>query len=180
MRSIAKALLLSALAAASVAAAPPPDELDVLAREFWTWRAIHQPVSGDDIPRLERPAAWRPDWSRATIDRRIGDLAAFEARWRALDTAGWSVARSVDHRLVGAALARARWELVVAPAWRTNPLFYVDQTLAALFESLLEPPPFDAARAERVLAVLASMPQTAADARANLDDARAPFSRLAV
>lgn len=179
MRHSSKTLLLALLLGAPAVAAAD-DALDTLARDFWAWRAANQPTSGDDIPRIDRPAGWRPDWSRRAVEARIRDLEAFEARWRAVDTAGWSVARSVDHRLVGSALARVRWELVVVPGWRANPLFYVDQTLGALFESLLVPPPFDAARAEQVLAILASVPRTAADARANLDDARAPFARLAV
>ena len=32
------------------------DQFDDLARDFWTWRAAEQPISTDDIPRLERPA----------------------------------------------------------------------------------------------------------------------------
>jgi uncharacterized protein (DUF885 family) len=178
MRPLATTLSLCILTA--LPAAAESDALEPLARDFWAWRALHQPASGDDIPRIDRPPGWRPDWSRAAIDGRLRDLEAFEARWREIDPREWNVPRQVDHRLVGSALARVRWELVVVPAWRANPLFYVDQTLGALFETLLAPPPFDAARAEAVLAVLASIPATAAEARRNLDDARAPFARLAV
>src|SRR6266700_4197337 len=39
------------------------DSLDDLARDFWIWRAAEQPVSSDDIPRIERPSGWAPDWS---------------------------------------------------------------------------------------------------------------------
>ncbi len=38
----------------------PAEELETLAREFWEWRAVAQPLSGDDIPRIERPGD-RPD-----------------------------------------------------------------------------------------------------------------------
>ncbi len=174
-----RALALLALAALL---APPAaaEDLETVARDFWIWRAANQPVSGDDIPRLDRPAGWTPDWSRARIDGRIVELETLAARFRALDPESGSIARRVDHRLIGSALARARWELVVAPTWRTNPLFYVDQTLGALFETLLAPPPFDTARAESVLARLASVPATVAAARANLEDGRAPFARLAL
>jgi uncharacterized protein (DUF885 family) len=172
-------ILLPALLLGAVAPAQG-DDFDALARDFWTWRAANQPTSGDDIPRLDRPAGWRPDWSRAAVERRTAELAAFEARWRAIDAAAWSVPRQVDHRLLGSALARVRWELVVNPGWRRNPLFYVDQTLGALFEALLVPPPFDAVRAEAILAILASVPGSAEAARDNLDEARAPFARLAV
>jgi uncharacterized protein (DUF885 family) len=164
----------------AAAAGAATDALEPLAADFWRWRAAQQPASGDDIPRIDRPAGWRPDWSRAAIERRLADLERFEARWREVDPSAWSVPRQVDYRLLGSAIARVRWELVVAPGWRRNPLFYVDQTLGALFESLLAPPPFDAARAERVLSVLASVPDTVGAAEANLDDARAPFARLAI
>jgi hypothetical protein len=38
------------------------EQFHQLAREFWQWRADHQPSSSDDIPRLERPGNWQPDW----------------------------------------------------------------------------------------------------------------------
>ena len=43
------------------------DDLEKLARDFWAWRVVHQPLSGDDIPRLARPADWVPDWSAETL-----------------------------------------------------------------------------------------------------------------
>src|SRR5437016_12730250 len=43
------------------------DSLDDLARDFWIWRAAEQPVSSDDIPRIERPSRWPPDWSPETM-----------------------------------------------------------------------------------------------------------------
>jgi len=46
------------------------DPLDDLAREFWQWRAVHQPVSGDDIARIDRPVDWTPDWSAQAIAKR--------------------------------------------------------------------------------------------------------------
>jgi hypothetical protein len=45
------------------------DALDDLSAEFWSWRANELPVSTDDIPRLERPEGWVPDWSPATVTR---------------------------------------------------------------------------------------------------------------
>jgi hypothetical protein len=40
------------------------DQLDQLASDFWQWRAFHQPNSSDDLPRIERPRGWEPDWSQ--------------------------------------------------------------------------------------------------------------------
>ena len=51
----------------AVAAPAAADPLDELAHAFWTWRATTQPSSGDDIPRLDRPTGWLPDWSREAV-----------------------------------------------------------------------------------------------------------------
>ncbi|MFN7978757.1 MAG: DUF885 family protein [Vicinamibacterales bacterium] len=165
---------------AAVAAPAAADPLDDLARDFWTWRAATQPSTGDDIPRLERPAGWLPDWSRDAVAARRKALAGFEQRYRAIDASSWPVPRQVDYRLIGSALARVTWELDGAPAWRRDPSFYIQQALGPVFDVLLSPPPVTAARADLVLARLAHVPRITAQATANLDDARAPFARLAI
>lgn len=170
-------LLATTVAARGSQAADP---LAALAADFWSWRAAAQPASGDDIPRLDRPAGWVPDWSAAAVAARRARLGELEARWRAIDVAGDAVARQVDHRLIGTALARVHWELDVAPGWRRNPLFYVDQTLGALFELLILPRELLGTKGAEMLARFDSIPATVAAARANLDDARAPFARLAI
>ena len=156
------------------------DPLDDLARDFWTWRAATQPSSGDDIPRIERPAGWLPDWSRDAIAARRAALAGFKRRHRAIDASTWPVPRQVDYRLIGSALARVTWELDGAPAWRRDPSFYVQQALGPVFDVLLPPPPVTTARADLVIARIAHVPRITAQATANLDDARAPFARLAI
>ena len=45
-----------------------------------------QPVSFDDIPRLERPADFIPDWSPDAVDRDRAQLERFEAQWKRIDT----------------------------------------------------------------------------------------------
>lgn len=164
------------LSAGSAAA----DPFDDLAREVWTWRAATQPSSADDIPRIERPDGWLPDWSAAAVTARRAALAAFQRRHRALDVSSWPVGRQVDHRLIGSALARVAWELDGAPAWRRDPAFYVQQALGPVFDVLLPPPPLGATRADLVIARLANVPRIVTQATANLDDARAPFARLAI
>src|SRR5262247_3365454 len=108
------------------------DQLDQLASDFWQWRAFHQPNSSDDLPRIERPRGWEPDWSQAAVERQRGALAAFTERWKSMDVSAWPVPRQVDYRLIGSALARVRWELDVLSSWERNPRFYVYQTLGAL------------------------------------------------
>lgn len=156
------------------------DPLDDVAREFWAWRTVHQPVSGDDIPRVERPAGWLPDWSAASIAARRMALADFSARWKAIDPAAFNTARQVDHRLIGSAIARVRWELDGAPAWQRDPAFYIQQALGPTFDLLLPPPPFAADRADAIVARLGNVPRIVAQARENLTDTRRPFARLAI
>ncbi len=156
------------------------DELDELARDFWVWRAIEQPLSHDDIPRIERPTGWVPEWSPSRVVEYRHHLEGFERRWKQIESSEWPVARQVDYRLIGSALARVRWELDITRGWQRNPMFYVDQTLGGIFERLLQPPPFDRARSEATLRRLESIPATVECAKANLDHPPAPFIRLAI
>src|SRR5215471_19165190 len=55
-------------------------DLQQLSADFWRWRAFHQPNASDDIPRIERPAVWEPDWSAPAIDAQKNDIEAFEER----------------------------------------------------------------------------------------------------
>ena len=157
------------------------EQLQALAAEFWQWRAIHQPVTSDDLARLERPAAWQADWSAAAIERQRAQLDLFEERWRRMDPSGEPVATEVDHRLIGSALARVRWELDVTRGWQRSPKFYVDQTLVALFEALLRPAPFEQARADELIRLLQNIPRLLEDGRTNLAaEAVQPFAQAAL
>src|ERR1700757_4495924 len=61
------------------------DDFDDLARDFWNWRAAEQPVSTDDIPRLERSANFVPDWSPGAVESYRKQVAEFEKHWKAID-----------------------------------------------------------------------------------------------
>lgn len=154
--------------------------LQALAERFWTWRAATQPASGDDIPRIERPAGWAPDWSPAAIAARRETLQRLEREWRGIDTTGWSRPAQVDYRLLGSAIARVHWELDIVRGWRRNPMFYLDQTLSVLHDDLLRAPPFDAVRTSATVHRLERVPRTLAEGEANLTEAVGPFARLAV
>lgn len=156
------------------------DALDDLARDFWTWRASEQPISTDDIPRLERPVGWFPDWSPNAVSNYRRQLDEFETRWKKLDPAPWPIPRQVDYRLVGSALARVRWELDLTRNWQRNPLFYLDQSLGAYFRLLLPPPPFDPARTRQIVSTLGSIPRTIDNAKQNLTQSTRPFAQLAL
>jgi hypothetical protein len=157
------------------------DQLQQLARNFWTWRAENQPVSSDDIPRLERPENWAPDWSAKAFALRRRELAHFRRRHKEMDARSWPVPQQVDYRLIGSAIARAHWELNVTCGQERNAGFYVDQTLGLLFLSLLQPPPFTEARSRNILRVLQSFTGTVASAGENLaGNAIRPFALAAL
>jgi uncharacterized protein (DUF885 family) len=155
------------------------DSLEALANDFWQWRAQHQPFSQDDIPRIERRGTDPRDWSAISVARQKATLEEFEQRWKHIDTTGWSVPRQVDYRLMGSALARVRWELEVNLRWQHDPTFYLDQTLTALLEALVQPPPFDDARSREIVVRMRAIPQIIDDGKANLHAVR-PFARLAI
>ena len=175
-------IFMSLLITLAFARSAVADPLDDLARDFWAWRAAEQPFSGDDIPRIERPAGWTPEWSAATVARRRQELAGFDERWKQLkgEIAGAPVPRQVDYRLVGSALARVHWELDVTRDWQRDPAFYLFQSLGGVFELLLPPPPFTEARSAEIVRRLQATPRLCEEAKANLTEAVAPFARLTI
>lgn len=166
---IGGAAMLSAQDAAAQA------EVQQLGADFWNWRAVTQPATSDDIPRIVRPEKWAPDWSAAAVAGQQAKLAAFEAQWASLADKPTTVEEKVDYRLVGSALARVRWELDHVAAWRRQPHFYIAQALNPIFEVLLPPPPLTRARVDRVIHLLDNAPAILAAGQANLTDMRGPF-----
>ncbi len=130
------------------------DQLNQLAKDFWDWRFLNQPAVSDDIPRVDRPADWDPDWLYETVMAQRQQVEEFEKRWKAIDVSSWSISRQVDYRSIGSAIARFRWETDVLRSWQCNPRFYVYQTLGSLFEILLKNKPFDQERSNEVIKCL--------------------------
>jgi hypothetical protein len=172
MRSLSLILIFSAALSA--------DPLDDLARDFWAWRAIHQPITSDDIPRIDRPVNWTSDWSPQSVAQQREDLAVFEKRWKEMDAGRWSIPRQVDYRLIGSALARVGWELYVTRNWQRDPSFYIDQTIGAVLDRLLQPPPIDPVRSGEILRRMTAIPQIVEHAKTNLDRTSRPFAELAI
>jgi uncharacterized protein (DUF885 family) len=154
------------------------NSLQSFADEFWQWRARCQPFSQDDIPRIDHPAGPR-DWSAASIARQRAALRGFEAQWKQLKAHNWSRSGEVDYRLLGSAIARVRWELELNRRWERDPSFYLDQTLTALLEALVQPPPFDAKRSREIIERMDEIPEILAQGRRNLHPVR-PFAQLAI
>ena len=171
-------ILLLGCVALVAGAVAQPDSLEKLADDFWAWRAKCAPFTPDDVNRMERPGGMR-DWSRASIDQRRKDLAAFETRWKKLNPAQWLIPKQVNHKLIGSALSRVRWELEVNPRWKRDPNFYIDQTLTALAEALTVPAPYDEARSREILARIENIPSILKQGLENLENPPAPFATVA-
>ena len=154
------------------------DPLDQLSSDFWTWRAKYAPFTFDDVPRLEHPGGPR-NWSTEAIAKQRADLAEFERRWKELRTDAWPVARQVDYQLMGSALARVHWELDVNPRWQRDPAFYVAQTVGALQDALLAPPPFDAARSLEIVVRAENVSDILQQGKVNLHPVE-PFAQLTI
>lgn len=155
--------------------------LQDLAQEFWIWRAQHMPLSYDDIPRLERPLGWVPDWSATAIEQRRLDLRQFQKKLKDIDPTTWPITQQVDYRLISSALARVTWELDVTRAQEVNADFYVHQTLGAIFLLLLSPKTFDSTRCAEIVTRMRSIPATVEHAKQNLSQsAIRPFALAAI
>lgn len=154
-------------------------EVARLGARFWWWRHVQAPRSPDDIPRLERPSGWLPDWSPQSVDRYREDLVELRAAWHRIDTSAEAVPVQVDYRLIGSALARVEWELERLGTWRRDPSFYVDQTVGVYFDALLRPPPFTLERQEYLVSTLEAVPAALEAAQANLTNPAAPFAEVA-
>ena len=163
-------------ASARAAGAESYEHFSTLSRSFFEWRRAQQPVAGDDIPRVERPHGWVPDWSPEAIEGYREDYARYLAAIDGIDTTEWTVPQQVDARLLRAAVQRVRWELDVLRSPHRNPLFYVQQTLGSLFELLILSSPMDADRAENLVLRLEHIPETLKHARENLTEAVRPFA----
>ena len=72
---------------------------------------------------------------------------------------GLNRSQQVDYRLMGSAIARVRWELDLNRRWERDPSFYLDQTLTALLEALVQPPPFDANRSREIVERMEEIPE---------------------
>jgi len=156
------------------------EEMRTLATEFFEWRQVQQPATGDDIPRVERPDGWVPDVSPDALE-------AYRLRYRdylrvidGLDTRDWNVASRVDARLLRAAVQRVHWELDILQAPHRNPLFYLDQTLGSVFELLIVSSPMDEQRALNILLRLEHFTATLDSARDNLYRSVRPFAQATI
>lgn len=156
------------------------EKFQSLSRTFFEWRRVQQPVTGDDIPRVERPHGWVPDWSPEAIEAYREHYYRFFNAVERLDTESMTVPQQVDVRLLRAAIQRVHWELDILRAPHRNPLFYVQQTLGSVFELLVLSSPMDDSKVENIILRLEQFPATLKNARENLDEPVRPFAEATI
>ncbi|TFB11389.1 DUF885 family protein [Candidatus Marinimicrobia bacterium MT.SAG.2] len=156
------------------------EDLQSLAAEFFNWRSATQPAAGDDIPRVERPDNWVPDYSQEALLEIKTKYKEFTVRLEEIPKENWHVSDSVDYLILRSAVERVNWEFTVLNAPSRNPDFYVQQTLGAVFELLLISTPMSEQRATNIIARLNSFLQTVEDAKTNLTLPVASFTDIAL
>jgi uncharacterized protein (DUF885 family) len=164
------------LASAQSMIKPPAGNLQALAKEFFAWRAVTQPATGDDVNRVERPDGWTPDFSSMALQQHDAAQKKFRERLNALDKTGWTIADSVDYLFLRGAIERVNYELNIVRTAKRNPDFYVHQTLGIIYELILQPPPFSEARAKNIVLRMRSIPNTVKHAKENLTESVSYFA----
>ncbi|MCH6574342.1 MAG: DUF885 domain-containing protein [Bacteroidetes bacterium] len=155
-------------------------EIQNFAKDFFNWRVITQPATGDDIPRVERPDKWIPDYSPEALAEYREKYFEFSSKLKNLSSTGWSKSDSVDYLLLHSAVERVNWELNILKLPNRNPDFYVHQTLGAVYELLLIHSPINRKRAENIILRLNSFNKTIQYAKANLNEPVNSFADIAL
>ncbi|MFC2102885.1 DUF885 family protein [Bacteroidota bacterium] len=155
-------------------------DIQNFARKFFEWRKITQPATGDDIPRVERPRGWVPDYSPSALTTYRNKYLEFSNELKNISRSGWTRSDSVDYLLLHSAIERINWELNVLKLPNRNPDFYVHQTLGAIYELLIIQEPMTPERAEEIIQRFNSIPKTVEYAKANLTEAVAQFADIAL
>ena len=165
---------------ATASSQPATDPDQKLASDFWAWRARTGQYTGDDVTRMERPLGVARNWSAASVEKQRKELSTFEERWRQQNNPSAPVSQQVDHRLIGSALARVRWELDILRRWQRDPNFYIEQTLTPVGEALTVPGPYDERHSREIMARLNGIPAILDQAKQNLASPPAPFAKMAI
>jgi len=155
-------------------------ELQSLAEDFFEWRKATQPVTEDDILRVERPDSWIPDFSPESLEKNKQKYIEYSTRLKNFPMENWSRSDSIDYLLMHSAIERVNWELNILRTPYRNPDFYVHQTIGAIYELLLIHSPITESRTRNIVLRLQSIPQTIEYAEENLTEAVEPFALVAL
>jgi hypothetical protein len=155
-------------------------ELQALGKEFFEWRTRTQPCSGDDIPRVERPDGWTPNYSASALKDIHAAYEDFNKRLRNLSQSGWTRRDSVDYLLLRSAIARVNWDFNVLKHPYRNPDFYCQQALGSVYELLVVGSPMTDRRMENIVQRMESIPAMIQSAEENLKEPVLPFALIAL
>ncbi len=154
--------------------------LQRLAKDFFDWRTITQPVNGDDIPRIERPDGWTPEYSSASIKNYEDKYAEFSKKLKEIPKIDWTTADSADFLLLHSAIERVNWELNILKLPYAHPEFYVFQTAGTIHDLLVIGSPMTQKRADNILIRLRKIPATIKNAEENLNKPVQAFADIAI
>ncbi len=152
-------------------------EVQELGREFWEWRTRSSYRTPDDVPRVEHPPDWVPEFNEESARRRLERTAEFRWRWEAMDVSHDTVPNQVDYRLIGSAISRVEWEVGILRNWERDAVMQVHQALGPAYDLMVPAAPFDTDRQDGVIYQLHQVGPQLGVARENL--ARAGTSALA-
>ena len=143
-------------------------------------RALTEPPRVDGIP----------DYSGDVIERQREHLQSLRSQFDALQPEDWPARDQVDYLLVRAELDMLDYGLHVYRASSRSPNFYLSSissfgmssgaTLSRLGRLVQQPPPFDEARAEQILAQMRSIAPILEQAKRNLTEPTVEMSRWAL
>ena len=155
-------------------------ELQSLAESFFQWRTLTQPITPDDVPRMQRPEGWIPDYSPQTLQKMQKQYTSFKQRLNRINPSRWTRVDSVDYLLLRSAIERVNWELNIIKLPNTNPDFYIQQTVGAFFDLLIIGSPITETRVKDMTLRLRSIPLTLKHAKMNLTNPVTSFTDIAL
>ncbi len=156
------------------------NELQTLGYNFWKWRACIQPATMDDIPRIERPENWTPDYSSAALKSIDVSYKDFNNQLIHINKNNFTRSDSVDYLCIKSAIERVNWEFNILKLPQQNPDFYVQQTIGALYEILVQIKDWNDSSYKKLLNIINSIPLTIENAKQNLIEPNAPFALIAI
>ncbi len=162
-------------------AAPSAGTYQSLVKLFEDWRAFEDAISSEGGTVDGSTVDGVPDYTAATMARKLTELRAFQDRLEAIDPSGWSIAQQVDHHLVRAEMNGLEFNIRVLRPWARDPAFYASvwtyqsdtpahegPTHHALVELWQYDFPLDDHAATKLTAELRTIPPLIAQARENL------------
>ena len=125
-------------------AASTQHELNEFSVDFFQWRSTWAPISFDDLPRvgIERPLGWSANTSKEHFDELTADYEAFRMQLENIRLSSpfdaWDVDDQADYFGLTSALARCFWELHILRPHMRDPTYYVQQSLGAVWDALVQ------------------------------------------